>query len=61
MTTKKRSKPRAVWVIFDSVGFDYGMQTNKKEAELRKDNLEGKLSCFSPFEVVKYVREVKRK
>ena len=60
MTTKKRSKPRALWVVLDQGGNVMGTRKTKAHAVSRFSLLKAKYSCEC-FEIVKYVREVKRK
>lgn len=61
MTTKKRSKPRVLWLVLDCVNKCSSVDKSKSEAMSWKSSIEKYYPEGGPYEVVKYVREVKRK
>jgi hypothetical protein len=61
MTTRKRSKPRAVWVVLYSGSYILHTASTLREAISYRDSFRGRITDRDYFAIVKYVREVKRK
>lgn len=63
MTTKKRSKPRALYQVFNKCGFMIGesFYHTRNNATSDAKAWQQMWPEDGPYEVVKYVRKVKRK
>lgn len=61
MTTKKRSKPRVVWVVLGGNNCFIHTFLKRQSAESLVDIYKRHHVYLGPFEIVKYTREVKRR
>lgn len=58
---KKRSEPRALYGVFNTVSHVVYIRQTKRRAEETADRVKATIKDLGAVSIVKYVREVKRK